>query len=149
MDEGFWFRSDLFHIQSGEDKETNPGCYGKELGNWLCTKFRELGYEVEDLRAEDWGWCVMCYSREFLLWVGCGAMMTDDFPKNYDPNSPPSGNDVVWHVFPVVEVPFFLVKSRLKKLIGKLDTKTPLRKIKNELKEILEQESRIELCEEP
>ena len=149
MEEGFWFKSDLFQIQPGEDEDTNPGCYGKELGNWLCNKFKDLGYEVEDLIAEDWGWCVMCYSRDYLLWVGCGSMMIDDFPDSYDPESPPNSKDVVWHVFPVVEVPFFFIRSWIKKLFGKLDTKKPLQKLRDELKSILDKEPRIEGCESP
>jgi hypothetical protein len=56
MTRGYWFTSDLFQIQKGEDEETNPGCYGKELGNWLCEKLKSFGYDVEELIPEDWGW---------------------------------------------------------------------------------------------
>jgi len=149
MEDGFWFKSDLFQIRKGEDEETNPGCYGRELGNWLCEKFRALGYDVEALIAEDWGWCVMCRRQGYLLWVGCGAMTTSDFPDNYDPRLPPDGKDVIWYAFPVVEVPFFYFKSWLKKLMGRLDLKAPLKKINHELKQLLEKESRIEFCERP
>ena len=149
MEQGYWFKSDLFQIQKGEDEETNPGCYGKELGEWLCGKFKELGYEVEELIPEDWGWCVMCSRGDYMLWVGCGAMQTDEVTENYNPDSPPQGSDVVWHVFPHIEVPMFFVKSLLLKLLGKLDTKKPLSKLKSDLVSILSDEPRITFCEEP
>lgn len=39
----FWFRSTLFEIEVGEDKETNPLCYGRQLANWLVTALRSDG----------------------------------------------------------------------------------------------------------
>jgi hypothetical protein len=149
MENGYMFKSDLFQITKGEDDETNPGCYGKELGYWLSRKFKALGYDVEDVIPEDWGWCVMCYRDDYLLWIGCGTMLSDDFYENYDPDSPPKGSDVVWHVFPFIEIPFFYVKTWFKKLIGKIDTNQPLKKLNEELKKILESEPQIEFCEEP
>jgi len=150
MEEGFWFTSDLFHIQPGEDEETNPGCYGIELGRWLHSKLRELGYDAEPPIAEDWGWCVVCYNKEYLLWIGCGSMIKDDFAANGDsPGSVPQGRDVVWHVFPVVEVPFVAIRSWMKKLVGKLDTGTPLRKLQDDLNMILMNEPRIQLDKSP
>ena len=149
MEAGFWFRSDLFQIQKDEDEETNPGCYGKALGNWLCRKFREQGYEVEDLIAEDWGWCVMCHRKGYLLWIACGSVMAGDLPDNEDSDVPPDGKDVVWHVYPVVEVPFFYVWSRIKIWMGQLDTNSVLKKTRNDLKAILDAEPRIDFCEEP
>jgi len=149
MTYGYWFKSDLFQIQKGEDEETNPGCYGKELGDWLCNKFKSLGYNVEELIPEDWGWCVLCSRENYLLWVGCGTIINDDFQENYDPESPPEGKDIVWHVFPVIEVPIFYFKSWVKKRLGLLDTKQPMQKLNNELKNILDEEPRVEMREEP
>lgn len=31
MNQGYWFKFDIFEIKPDEDDETNPGCYGKEL----------------------------------------------------------------------------------------------------------------------
>lgn len=28
---GYWFKSTLFDIEPGEDKETNPGMYGRQF----------------------------------------------------------------------------------------------------------------------
>ena len=148
MAKGHWFKSDLFTIHKGEDEETNPGCYGKELAEWLCIKFSNLGYEAEVL-PEDWGWLVICENDEYLLWVGCGAMGDEIRQEDYDPDNPPKGSDVTWHAFAVIEVPFFWFKSLLKKWTGKLDLDTPLKKLEKELEEILSKDPQITSCDEP
>lgn len=97
--------------------------------------------------ADDWGWCITCHSKGYLLWVACGSVTISDFQGNYDSESPPDGKDVFWYVYPVVEVPFFYLKSWLKKLVGKLDINRPLLKLKGELRQLLEEEPRINLCD--
>lgn len=144
MKQGHWFTSEKFEIIKDEDLETNPGCYGKSLAIWLGDHLYELGYKTEVI-PEDWGWCVLCHNPKFSLWVGCGVMQTEDF----DPNNPPSGSSVVWHVFPHIEVPIFMFKSKIQKLLGKLDTKTPLQKLSSELTQILESEPEVKFCAEP
>jgi len=148
MNKGYSFTSDLFQIQTGEDAETNPGCYGKELGEWLCKKLKHAGYDTE-LIPEDWGWCVMCSSRDYLLWVGCGAEQREEFFEKYDSESPPRGQDIVWHVFPHVEVPFFYIKSLFRRLMGRLDLKSPLNALDKELEKILTAEPGIAIQDEP
>lgn len=148
MEEGYWFKSNLFEIEPGEDKETNPGCYGKILAEWLSGKFRELGYDT-DVIAEDFGWCVMCEHSDYLLWIGCGTVQGEEFFENYNADTPPKLSDITWHVFPVLEVPFFKLKSKLNILLGRLDVKAPLGKLKQELQNILEAEKEITLCDEP
>ena len=64
----FEFRSDQFAIEQGEGEQTNPGCYGRELGEWLRASLVPDG---EALIAEDWGWCVMLQRQPFQLWIGC------------------------------------------------------------------------------
>lgn len=44
MTNGYYFKSTKFSIQKYEDEQTNPGYYGRELGEWLRVKFSELGY---------------------------------------------------------------------------------------------------------
>ncbi len=148
MEKGYWFKSDLFKIQAGEDEVTNPFCFGKELAEWLCLKLKKLGYEA-DVIPEDWGWCVMCVHDDYSLWVGCGIIQDEDSLESYDPEKPPTGREVVWHIFSHIEVPFFMFKSLIRKWTGKLDTKSPLIKLRMELEEILTKEKRIKLCKEP
>jgi hypothetical protein len=39
--EGHWFRSTRFEIEPGEDKEINPGIYGKQLAEWLKARLED------------------------------------------------------------------------------------------------------------
>lgn len=148
MKNGYWFKSEKFEIEKGEDEETNPYYYGKALANWLCQKFSDLGYDSEVV-PEDWGWCVMCVYRQYLLWVGCGTMQSEELIEIYDAENPPKGSDVIWHVFTDIELPFFMFKSLFLKWTGKLDLKEPLEKLNNELAHILTSEPDIHFCEEP
>jgi hypothetical protein len=34
-EEGYWFKSSKFQVEPGEDEETNPGLYGRQLARWL------------------------------------------------------------------------------------------------------------------
>ncbi|MCH8622235.1 hypothetical protein [Undibacterium sp. TS12] len=147
MDAKYWIRSELFKIQPDEDKETNPGRYGKELGQWLCRKLKTQGYEDAELIAEDWGWCVMCKRENYLLWVGCGSILPEISSENLTPAIPQGNPEIVWHVFTEVEVPFFFFKSNFLKFLGKLDTRTVYEKLNRDLKQILEQEPGIRFCE--
>ena len=148
MENGYWFRSNLFKITAGEDEKTNPGCYGKSLAEWLCTKFSKLGYKPKVI-ADDWGWCVMCTTEEYMLWIGCGSTREHELIENYNPKIPPDTKDVIWHVFPTVEIPFFMIKSKIRKWLGMLDTNTPFEKLSLDLEKVLSSEDKIEFCEEP
>src|SRR5262249_30561019 len=69
------FKSQHFRVEPGEDKETNPGIYGKALAQWILQKLKARGYEVDDdLVAEDFGWLVMLRGYPFMLWVGCASV---------------------------------------------------------------------------
>lgn len=148
MAQAYWFTSNLFDIREGEDNETNTGCYGKALAEWLCSKFRDLGYNANVI-PEDWGWCVMCVYRDYLLWIGCGVADILGGAEGYEENTLPKCSDVVWHVFTSVEIPFFMVKSIVRKWIGRLDLKSPHEKLNAELYKILNAEHEIVFCEEP
>jgi hypothetical protein len=148
LETGYWFTSSLFEIEPNEDNETNPGYYGKSLAQWLSAEFKKLGYET-DVIPEDWGWCVMCESCEYMLWLGCGSMQTEEHLGNTAKSIVPKSTDVIWNVFPVVEVPFFNLRATLKNWFGKLDTTTPFQKLVEELEQVLCSASDITFCEEP
>lgn len=144
MNKSYFFKSDLFQVHANETDETNPGCYGRELGEWLSKQLGDAGYETE-LIPEDWGWCVMCLRKPYMLWVGCWSEPPDNDYEDYDPESVPDSNEILWQVSPQVEIPFFYLKSIVMKLFGKLDTKTPLQKLAGDLESILSSEPRIHL----
>ena len=130
--DGYWFTSNMFSVESGEDAEINPGRYGRQLAIWLKTQLELRGYCVEPVIAEDWGRCLMLSRDPFLLWVGCGNVSdsTADDPSN---------NKITWHCFPSAEVPL------LKRLFGKTDTTAALSKLDADLHAILTAEPAIML----
>ncbi|EGR0197523.1 hypothetical protein FRN31_11585 [Vibrio alginolyticus] len=148
MESGYWFKSTKFEIEKSEDEETNLGCYGKQLAYWLSDEFTKLGYQT-DVIPEDWDWCVICESNDYLLWLGCGSMQDEKTLENHQKGKPSEGEEVVWHAFPAIEVPFFNFKAVINKWFGKLDLETPLKKLDKELQPILSSEAEIKLCEEP
>ena len=136
----FWFKSSLFEIEPGEDNETNPRIYGKRLAHWLREKCISLGYGVEDVIPEDWGWCVMCSRKPYMLWIGCANVDDYDTAKEGDP--PPGKEDILWTCFVEAEKPLF------GRLFKKIDTSQGIRKLTEELKSILEAEPEIKIIEE-
>jgi hypothetical protein len=135
----YWFKSTLFDIEPGEDEETNPQCYGKQLSSWLKDELSDLGYDVEDVIPEDWGWCVMCSREPYWLWVGCGCLVeeTDSDAQEVIPNK----DKIVWHCFVEAEVPFF------KSIFKKADTTEGVRKLASDLESLLKSRTEITLLE--
>ena len=147
MKDGWWFTSTQFHLQDGEEDSTNPGRFGKSLADWMVTELRKFGYQAEVI-PEDWGWCVMCVRNEYLLWVGCGNVVSEAILASTLDN-PPKEQSIVWHVFAEIEIPFYMLKSRLKKLFGLLDTGTALAKLRGQVGDILSGNNELAFCDEP
>ena len=137
--DGFWFKSSRFEIEPGEDKEINPGVYGKQLADWLARKLHEVGYDVEAIN-EDWGRCIMCMRNPVWLWVGC-ANMALDYPDV--PPDAPKKEDIIWHCFVECEIPFW------KRLFKRTDPGPLKKKLVDQLTSILTSEPQINLVEEP
>ena len=137
--QGYWFRSTRFEIEPGEDKDINPGIYGKQLAEWLKARLEDRGYKLEGIINEDWGRCLMCSRDPLLLWVGC-ANMAD---LSVSPDLPPLKERITWHCFATAEVPFW------KKLFRKLDTQAVVAKLHADLGAILAADASITLVEEP
>ena len=138
---GYWFKSSLFEVEPGEDEETNPRLYGRQVATWLRQRFASLGYAVEDVIAEDWGWCVICQRDPYLLFVGCVNLRDYEHARWSDP--PPPKERLLWNVVPTAEVPFFKYVLRRKP-----ETQAGLEKLDEELRGILEAEPRIEIVDE-
>ena len=136
-----WFRASQFQIEAGEDEETNPRCYGKHLATWLRGKLIAEGYAVEEVIAEDWGWCVMCRRNPFMLWVGCANI--HDYSKSGQDGPLPLGGEVVWSCIIVAEVPM------LARLFSRPDTDGATSQLYAQVKRILSAELDIVFVEEP
>jgi hypothetical protein len=100
----FWFRSTLFEVEPGEDEETNPLCFGRQLAHWLRERLVAQGRSVEEVIPEDWGWCLVVQRKPFLLWVGCVSVHDYAVAKPTDPA--PRGKDIVWACTVVAEQSF-------------------------------------------
>lgn len=139
--DGIWFKSSHFEAEPDEEEFTNPRMYGRQVAIWLHREFSELGYEVEDVFGEDWGWCIMCQRDPYRLWIGCVNLRDYEYAQPGDP--PPAPDRLLWNVIPMAEVPFFryLLKT-------KPDTKPGLDKIDAELRQILLSDSRVEIVED-
>jgi hypothetical protein len=140
--DGVYFTSSRFNIVEGEEDFTNPGCFGKELGTWLCDNLKLRGYPDAELLPEDFGWCVMCSSRPFMLWVGCGSVRTDEL-MNSSLLEPPQTDRIVWTAFAVAEMPFFYMRSHFFRLLGRIDMESVRQILQDELRAILESASDI------
>jgi len=67
------FTSTEFPAYPGEDKEINPGIFGKRLAEFLAENLHSQGFKVLCIGAEDWGWMVEIENQEFPLWIGCAS----------------------------------------------------------------------------
>lgn len=137
--DGFWFKSTRFAIEPGEDEETNPRIYGRQLAAWLKAQLEQRGYQVEPVIVEDWGHCLMCSRVPFLLWVGCGNV--SDLGDRQ--RSPPDSEDVVWHCFSKAEIPFW------RRIFQNMDTSAQLARLNADLDAIFLSEPQIVLVAEP
>ena len=137
----YWFTSDLFQIEPGEDEETNPRMYGKNLASWVRQKLVEIGYAPEEVIPEDYGWLVLCSRDPYTLGVVCVSFK--DYETAQPGDHPPPHDEVKWCCGILVEVPLF------KRLFGKVDSTDGLQKLDSQLRSIFEAESRITLIEAP
>ena len=136
----YWFTSDLFQIEPGEDEETNPRMYGKELATWVRQKLIDAGYSPEDVISEDYGWLVLCSRDPYTLGVVCVSF------KDYEtaqPGNLPPYDEVKWCCGILAEVPFF------KRLFGKVDSTEGVQKLDSQLRSAFEAEPRIALIDAP
>jgi hypothetical protein len=67
------FRSSAFAVEAGEDKQTNPGIFGKALAQWVAEQLRAMGFSPGEVIAEDFGWCVPIESKPHNLYVACAS----------------------------------------------------------------------------
>ena len=84
------FRSNKFPAHKGEEKDINPGLWGKRLAEYLVQKLSEKGIETEEIVAEDWGYYIPVQNEGFRLAICCGHQNGDDdqFLCFTDPDTP-------------------------------------------------------------
>jgi len=84
------FTSTAFPAYPGEDKEINPGIFGKRLAEFLAEALPHKGFKVLCIGAEDWGWMVEIENKEFPLWIGCAnyGESENEFQCFIEPSKP-------------------------------------------------------------
>ncbi len=142
----FEFRSNLFAVSPAEDGETQPGCHGKALAEWIRERFGALGYPVGEVAAQDWGWCVMLQRRPFRLWIGCRNEGWNDPPETPAGVAcgSPIGPSLTWRCIIVAEVPVW-TPFYWKRLLGRVDTWVEVQQAARQLEQVLVGEPRIQL----
>src|SRR5688572_19514467 len=135
-----WFRSDLFSIDpGGEDEETNPFCYGKQVAAWVHERFSAAGYNPEPIIPEDWGWCVMLERKPFMLWIGCGNDPAEFYERVKPEDKPdfvPQADKVVWSCIVGTDVPVW-TPFFWRRLIGKASTQQSVARAADQLREFV------------
>jgi hypothetical protein len=84
------FQSSAFPALPDEDRQVNPGRYGKALADFLASALPRYGLEITSVSAEDWGWRINLRNDAFPLWLGCGNY--DEFENGFlcfiEPSAP-------------------------------------------------------------
>jgi hypothetical protein len=139
MTPGYWFRSTRFRVEPGEDSDTNPCVFGRQLATWIATQLRERGYPDAEEVAEDWGWAAVCQRRPFCLYVACGNIL-----ENLDGDGPTRvpDEDIIWHAYATADKPLF---ARWRGI----DVDTAVARLDAALDEMLRDDPEIHLVPEP
>lgn len=84
------FKSNKFPPYNGEEKQINPGLWGKRLAEYIEQNLKAQGFEIGKMNAEDWGWCLPIQNDDFSLWIGCGHQYggDDEFLCFIQPDKP-------------------------------------------------------------
>ena len=63
-----------FRSAEMSDGEPNDSvATGETVARLVANALPAHGFVVDDIIAEDWGWCVMIAHDRFPLWIGCGV----------------------------------------------------------------------------
>lgn len=133
---GYWFHCSLFTLDSHEEEEGRKREHGRQLALWLQSRLEQRGYAATEVVGEDWGWCVLCQSKPFMLWVGCGSVDAIETSLEGSKRGP-----TVWHCFPVAEVPL------LARVFRRVDATEALERLDTDLHDILSSDSNILLVD--
>ena len=117
----------------------------------MFDRFEASGYKPEPVIPEDWVWCVMLERRPFMLWVGCGNVMSEFYESVRPEDKPtfvPQADKLTWTCFVGSDVPIW-TSFYWRRLVGKASTSDSVARVAHQLEEFLKAERRISLTEEP
>ena len=136
----FWFTSPRFQVEVGEDEETNPGRFGRQLARWLADALHDAGYPEAKAEPEDWGWRIRCERKPVELSVNCGNV--GDEPTPDGEGVLPEASSIVWHCFVSAE------PGLLQRLFKSGNAEPAISRLSKALEGILVSEPSITLVEE-
>ncbi len=117
------FRSAKFPPYEGEEKQVNPGLWGKRLAEYLSQRLRAAGVPTGEIYAEDWGWAIPLQNDAFPMWIGCGHYQ--EYPDGYLVFIEPS-------------------KPVIRKLLKKIDTTADVARVADAIDKILASDPEIQ-----
>ena len=132
--------SSKFRIQIGEDNETNPLLYGRELAEWLQTELRNSYAAIEEVIPEDCGWCVVCERKPHRLFIVVVNIIDQELVDAIARQESPE--EVLWYVEPFVRVSFWHGRETRRKLDQALE------RLYTRVQEVLAREQEIRVLSE-
>ena len=72
------FRSSKFPPYDGEEREINPGVWGRRLAEYLAARLSAKGIETKEIVIEDWGCYLPIVNDGFRLALCCGHQEGED-----------------------------------------------------------------------
>lgn len=136
---GYWFSSSLPGLNPDEDGELSQHEDHQQVALWLRSQLEQRGYPAVEVLKEDWGWCLMCQRKPFMLWVGCGR---SDAVEPGREGLPPQHGTVVWHCFQAAEA------SLWARVVRRIDTTAAITRLDADLLGILASDPDITLIDQ-
>jgi hypothetical protein len=125
------FRSRKFPSYRTESEGVNwESVWGKRVAEYLSERLPQHGFEVKDIYAEDWGWCVEIDNPEFSTWLGCSSLGVEDEDEDEDEDeeNPDALTGFVVHLHPD--------KPVIRKLFKKIDTTSTMERLADAVQKI-------------
>ena len=122
-----WFRSTLFEIETGEDEETNPFLFGRQLARWLREQLLGLvfGHPTQAVHAF------------------CGVRNVHNYAVTRPTDPLPQGAEVVWSCAVIAE------QSIFGRLFHRVNMEPAAAALFSQVKTIIESEPSNTLVPEP
>lgn len=138
---GYAFKTELFGLESAEQRMEDSDGHGMEFAQWLQTKLEQRGYTVHTLKPDTCGWRMLLQLEPFELYIACFVTEAGD-ASNFEMLNMEK-HEAVWQCYARTSKPLF------KSLFKKIDDAPAETKLDEELKAILSGEPLVHFVTEP